>query len=158
MSRAALRVAVIGCGYWGANYVRALNDLPTVQLVAACDEVSEQLSQVRYRYPSVDVTTNVEDVLGRTDIDAMVLCVQAEKHYDLGLRAVEAGKHILVEKPLATTVGDAEHLIDAARGNGLTLMVGHTFLYNPAIAKVMEYVAGRSNSHGRKRGVGPRTA
>jgi predicted dehydrogenase len=135
-----LGVAVIGCGYWGTNYLRVLNYLPSVRLAAACDERAERLRGLEAIHPRMRVTTDLDSVLEDAAVDAVLLCTQATTHRDLGLRALEAGKHLLVEKPLATGTEECAQMIELAEAQGLTLMVGHTFLYNPAIEKVKEIV------------------
>ncbi|HEX2232439.1 MAG TPA: Gfo/Idh/MocA family oxidoreductase [Thermoleophilaceae bacterium] len=132
---------MIGCGYWGANYVRVLNELPGVQLMAACDQREDRLGEVARRSPQTDVVTDFDSVIERTDVEAVLLCTQAGTHYELGLRCLEAGKHILIEKPLTTRSEHALRLMRLAEAKGLTLMVGHTFLYNPAVETVKEYVS-----------------
>jgi predicted dehydrogenase len=134
-------VAVIGCGYWGTNYLRVLNYLPSVRLVAACDERAERLRGLELIHPRMRVTTEVASVFEDDAVQAVLLCTQASTHHELGLRALEAGKHLLVEKPLATGTFESEQMIELAERDGLILMVGHTFLYNPAIEKVKEIVA-----------------
>ena len=159
-SRETLGAAVVGCGYWGMNYLRVLHDLPTVRVIAACDQEQGRLDEIRYRYPSVDVTPDVDTLLARDDVDIVMLCVQAGAHREVGLKALGAGKHVLVEKPLATRAADAIDLIEAAESRRLTLMVGHTFLYNPAVVKVKEYVSAGSSGpifylYARRTNLGP---
>jgi predicted dehydrogenase len=135
-----LGLAIVGCGYWGANYIRLLNELPTVNLVAACDSRRDRLEPIEQRYPGTATTMDFDGLVGRPDVDAVVLCTQAASHRNLGLRCLAAGKHVLVEKPLTTRTADAVDLMRAAEAGGLTLMVGHTFIYNPAIQLVKQYL------------------
>jgi len=134
-------VAVIGCGYWGANYVRLLHELPQARLVAACDTNPQRITMIRERFPLLSVTDSVDDVLNNRWIDAVVIATPATAHYDLVKRALEAGKHVMVEKPLTTTVEEGEDLCATAKTCDRLLMVGLTFLYNSGIAKVKELTA-----------------
>jgi predicted dehydrogenase len=137
----ALGVAVIGCGYWGVNYLRVLNYLPSVRLVAACDQRVDRLNEIQALHPTTRVTTEVESVLEDSAVEAVLLCTAATTHYELGLRCLEADKHLLVEKPLTTQATAATHLIEVAEVRRRKLMVGHTFIYNPAVVMVKEVVS-----------------
>ena len=134
------RIAVVGCGYWGMNYVRIFNELLDARLVAICDERSDRLREAGSRFPGVDLTTDVEDVAAHPDVDAVVVCTEATTHYNVTRRLLSAGKHVLVEKPLTTTAADAQELIALAKSKSAVLMVGHTFVFNAGIQKVKEYV------------------
>jgi predicted dehydrogenase len=136
----AVGVAILGCGYWGTNYVRVFNELASARVVAVCDRRLDRLREVERRYPGVTVTTEVEAALGLAGVDAAIVCTEATSHYRLTRICLQAGKHVLVEKPIATSVADADHLIDLARSRRLTLMVGHTFLYNAGLKKVKDYI------------------
>jgi len=133
-------VAIVGCGYWGVNYVRIFSELPDARVVVVCDERPERLQEVARRFPAVALTTQLETVFGHDGVDAVVVATNATTHYDITRRALAAGKHLLVEKPLTTRSSDAESLIDAAESTGVVLMVGHTFVYNAGIRKVKEYI------------------
>lgn len=133
-------VAILGCGYWGINYVRVFNELPGARVVVVCDERPERLQDVHHRYPAIALTTDVDAALGAEGVDAVVVATPATAHYDLARRALLAGKHVLVEKPLTTIAADADRLIALAAAQRAVLMVGHTFIYNAGIRKVKEYV------------------
>jgi predicted dehydrogenase len=135
-----LRIAVVGCGYWGMNYVRIFNELLEARLVAVCDERSERLLEVGWRFPGVHLTSRVEEVASHPDVDAVVVCTEATTHYDVTRRILSAGKHVLVEKPLTTTSAHAQELIALAQSKSAVLMVGHTFVFNAGIQRVKEYV------------------
>jgi predicted dehydrogenase len=134
-------VGVLGCGYWGVNYLRVFSELPESRVVVACDSQPLRLQEVGRRYPGVILATTLEQMLAVPGLSAVVICTEATTHYRVGRPCLEAGKHVLVEKPLATTVADAERLSALADAEGLTLMVGHTFLYNAGIRKVRECIA-----------------
>jgi predicted dehydrogenase len=137
-----VNVAIVGCGYWGANYVRILSELPDAHVAMICDERSERLDEIGGRFPYLRTTTRFQDALEADDVDAVIVCTQAETHYPIAAAFLEAGKHVLVEKPLTTRAEDADALVALADEKKLVLMVGHTFLYNHAVQKVKEYVAG----------------
>lgn len=136
----SLGIAVIGCGYWGVNYIRVLSELPNAQVVVICDARNERLQEIGGRFPNIDLVTNIDDVLTRNDVDAVAICTGARTHFEIASRCLAAGKHVLVEKPMVTAVADGEALAAQAEAKQLTLMVGHTFLYNAGIHKMREYI------------------
>jgi len=131
-------VAVLGCGYWGVNYVRVFRELPEVGVLAVCDQRLDRLQEVARRFPGVQPVTSLDEALRLPGVDAAVICTNATTHYLVARQCIEAGKHVLVEKPLTTIAEDAAELIGVATVNARTLMVGHTFVYNPGIRKVKE--------------------
>jgi len=133
-------IAVLGCGYWGVNYVRVFNEIPETRVVVACDQRPERVREIAQRYPGIAVTTDVADALAMPGVDAVVVCTEATSHHRVARECFRAGKHVLIEKPIATTSQDAEDLIAAASARKLTLMVGHTFLYNAGVQRVKEYI------------------
>jgi len=135
-----LGIAVLGCGYWGINYVRIFNELPNTRVVAVCEKRVDRLQEVGKRFPDAILTTEVDDALGQEGVDAVVVCTEATSHYEVVSKCISRGKHVLVEKPITTISDHAQKLIDQAAAKKVTLMVGHTFLYNPAVRKVKEYV------------------
>ncbi len=136
----ALGIVIVGCGYWGINYVRVFHELSGARVVAICDPREERLREVGARFPEATLTTRLEEALQLEGIDAAVVCTGATTHYEVARRCLEAGKHVLVEKPVATTVAHAEALAQLAKQQDVTLMVGHTFLYNSGVQKVKEYI------------------
>jgi predicted dehydrogenase len=158
--RGQVGIAVIGCGYWGINYIRVFNELPHARVVAVCDARPERLQEVGQRFPGIQLATNIEEILGSHEVDAVIICTPATTHYHVACQCLLAGKHILVEKPITTTVAEADKLIDLAASTGQTLMVGHTFIYNPAIAKIKEYLDGTEMGqlyylYARRTNIGP---
>ncbi|MFL5735303.1 MAG: Gfo/Idh/MocA family protein [Chloroflexia bacterium] len=135
-----LGVAVIGCGYWGINYVRVMTELSGSRVVVICDQRMERLREVGQRFPNAKLTTDISEALQTEGVAAAVVCTEAKSHHGVVRSCLEAGKHVLVEKPITTTASDARDLIDLADANGVTLMVGHTFLYNPGVTKIKEYI------------------
>jgi predicted dehydrogenase len=139
-SRKPLGVAIIGCGYWGMNYVRIFNELTDARVLAVCDQSAERLNEVARRFPGVYLTTQIDDAVSQPDVEAVVVCTEASTHFNVTRRLLMAGKHALVEKPLTTIAADSEKLIDLAESNSAILMVGHTFIFNAGVRKVKEYV------------------
>ncbi len=126
------RIAVVGCGYWGAKHVRVVNEMQSARLTLAVDPVADRLAHIQAEYRGVPVTRDIEAALG-PDVDAVVLATPVSTHYTLAARALAAGKHVLVEKPLAASSPECRKLIELAGTQGVVLMVGHTFEYHPAV-------------------------
>jgi predicted dehydrogenase len=135
-----LRVAVVGAGYWGPNLIRNFNEAPQADIVAVADTRPERLEPIRKRYPAIRCTTDHREILADRGVDAVAFATPIGTHRALCEEALAAGKHVLVEKPLAGTVADAEAIVRAAERAGRTLMVGHTFVYNPAVAAVRKII------------------
>ena len=106
-----------------------------------CDSRTEALERCRRRYPSLPVTTNIGDLLGDPLVEAIVLATPISSHYPLARAALEAGKHVFIEKPMAMSVEECRELIELAAARRLTLMVGHTFVFSPPVRKVKEIIA-----------------
>jgi predicted dehydrogenase len=135
-----IRMAVVGYGYWGPNIVRNLLERPEFELATLCDRDDGRREAFGKRYPGLRTERDVDLVLGDPDIDAVSIATPPRTHFDLVKAALEAGKHVLVEKPLATTEDDARALIGLADQRDLMLMPGHTFLYSPPVTKVRELI------------------
>ncbi|OLC53940.1 MAG: hypothetical protein AUH85_12970 [Chloroflexi bacterium 13_1_40CM_4_68_4] len=136
MSERPLRVGVIGAGYWGPNLVRNFFEAPGADAVAVCDLSEDRLDAIRKRYPSVKTTRDHRELIADPSIDAVCVATPVSTHHQLATEALRAGKHVLVEKPLARTIGEAEALVALADEAKRVLAVGHTFVYNPAVTKV----------------------
>jgi predicted dehydrogenase len=132
-SPGVIGIAVVGYGYWGPNIVRNFGELEDARVVLCCDQDPSRLRRLRTRHPSIATTTDFADVLRHPGVDAVALATPVGTHYDFARCALEHGKHVLVEKPLATRVADAEHLVELAAKRDLTLMVNHTFIYTGAV-------------------------
>ena len=135
-----MNVAVIGLGYWGPNLVRNFIATSGVGTVSCFDLDTERLKFVKQRYPSVNVHASFDGIL-QSDIDAVVLATPVSTHFPLGKKALECGKHLFLEKPMASTVAECERLIEIAEKKNLVLMVDHTFVYTGAVRKIKEIVA-----------------
>lgn len=142
-----INVAVIGAGYWGVNYVRLFHELTTAKLVAVCEGDPARAAVVRQRFPLVSVTESIDEVLANRWVDAVIVATPASTHHNVAKAALIAGKHVMVEKPLTTSVADAEDLVRTAEQQKRKLMVGLTFLYNPAIRKMRALMEEPSFGH-----------
>jgi predicted dehydrogenase len=133
-------VAIVGAGYWGQNLIRNFWDAEPCRLVSVCDKDSVLLSRALRRYPTIEVTQDYASVLRHLGVDAVVIATPASTHYDFARRALDAGKHVLVEKPLSTSSSEAERLIELAAAKLKVLMVDHTFLYTAAVRRMRQLV------------------
>lgn len=135
-------VAVIGCGYWGVNYVRLVNELPETVVRMVCDKSEDRLNEVSKRFSDkrINFTTNLSDILNDDDIKAAIVCTHASSHFDIADQLLRAGKHVLIEKPMTTSMIEAERLAEIADQHQRKLMVGHVFLFNPGIEKIKSYI------------------
>jgi predicted dehydrogenase len=135
-----IRVGIIGLGYWGPNLVRALESVDEAEVTAVCDIDRGRLQVVSHHFPQVLATTDLEDVLDPTRVDAVVIATPTSTHAPLARKALERGLHVFVEKPLATTSAECEQLIELAERMDRILFVGHVFLYTAAVAKLRELI------------------
>ena len=136
MSR--LRVGQAGLGYWGRNLARNFDDLADLRWL--CDASEEQRAEFAERYPDAKVTGDFDELLAADDVDAVVIATPVPTHYPLARAALEAGKHVFVEKPPAMRAAEMEELIGLAEERGLVLMPGHLLLYHPAVQKLKELI------------------
>jgi predicted dehydrogenase len=136
----AIKVGVIGLGYWGPNLVRNFCTVAESAVVLACDLQAERCQKIAALYPSIRCTQHVEDVLGHPDINAIAIATPVHTHYPLAKKALNAGKHVLVTKPLTDSLPHAAELISLADKKGLVLQVDHTFIYHPAVEKLKDIV------------------
>jgi predicted dehydrogenase len=133
-------VGVVGCGYWGPNLIRNFKSLPDCELRAMCDLSEARLKHMRGIYPDVEGITDFGHLLNGVGVDAVVVATPVKHHFPLAKAALLAGKHMLIEKPMAASSAECEELIEIARLKGLVLMAGHTFLYSAAVRKIAEIV------------------
>jgi len=138
-----INIGVIGCGYWGVHHVRVFNELSDSTVTRVCDLRTERLGYIKQRYPLINTHSLVQELIEDELIDAVVISTEATTHYELARQALSAGKHVLVEKPLTTSVEEAEDLIRLSREASRVLMVGHTFLFNSGIQKMKELLTQR---------------
>jgi predicted dehydrogenase len=135
-----LQIGVIGYGYWGPNVVRNLQSLDGFQLATVCDRSPAALQRAQRSSPGLSVTTDASEILTSPDIDAVAIVTPVWTHYELAKTALQNGKHVFLEKPLTTTVAQAEELIALAERKKLTLMVDHTFLFTGAVKKIKQLI------------------
>ena len=137
-----VRIAVVGLGYWGPNLVRNLHELPEAEVAYVCDGRAEPLEAIRRRYPAQpgdDARTT--RCSNDPTVDAVAIATPVSTHFELAARALEAGKHVFVEKPLAGSSAEARELIDLALERDLVLMPGHTFLYSPPVDAIRRLIS-----------------
>jgi predicted dehydrogenase len=133
-------IGLIGYGYWGPNLARNFSDVANAQLTACCDLRQDRLDLLGQKYPEVQLSASTGDVIGNPKVDAVVIATPVSTHFKLAREALIAGKHVLIEKPMATSIGEADELNKLAREKGLTLMVDHTFVYTGAVRKIKEII------------------
>jgi predicted dehydrogenase len=135
-----ISVGVVGCGYWGPNLIRNFRALPNCNLKAMCDLNEDRLRHLSGLYSEVEGVTDYKHLLNGIGLDAVVVAAPVQHHYPLAKAALLAGKHTLIEKPMASSSEQCEELIDIAQRKGLVLMVGHTFLYSAPVRKIVEII------------------
>lgn len=135
-----IRMGVIGCGYWGPNLIRNFMHNAEVELVSMADLDSQRLQRVGSLYPFVQRSTDPFAVIGDPSLDAVVVATPVASHYPLGKAVLEAGKHLFIEKPMASSSEECKRLLEAADSRGLVIMVGHTFLFSPAVRKIRSLI------------------
>jgi len=135
-----LNVGVVGCGYWGPNLVRNFRGLADCTMKTICDVSEERLRHLQGLYPGIQTETKYEQMCADETLDAIVIATSVKFHYPMAKASLLAGKHTFIEKPLASSVEQSEELVALAKKQGLILMVGHTFLYSPAVRKIKEIV------------------
>lgn len=136
----SIRIAQVGVGYWGKNLLRNFVSLPDVEVVAACDQRQDVCARVARQYPTVETTTAFGDVLDDDRIDGVVIATETPQHFEMAAAALQAGKHVFVEKPMAQTVDEAAKLVELADAHNRRLMVGHLLLYHPAFRLVEDLI------------------
>ncbi len=135
-----INCAIIGYGYWGPNLVRNFTATTNSTVKVVADLRAERLAVVSKNYPAIRVTSDIESIWNDNSIDAVIIATPVFTHFDLAKKALNAGKHVLLEKPMTDTVAHAEELIELATKNGKVLMVDHTFLYTSAVQKMKQLI------------------
>jgi predicted dehydrogenase len=135
-----LRVGVVGCGYWGPNLIRNFNQLGDCEVTMAADLSVERLEHMKSLYPHLKTTREYKGLVESPDIDIVAVATPPQTHFEIAMDSLEAGKHVFVEKPLATSSSECEALIATAEKKGCVLMVGHTFVYTAAVNKIKEVI------------------
>lgn len=135
-----IKTGVVGCGYWGPNLIRNFRSLGDCEFKVMCDVSQDRLKHLHGIYPEVECETTYERMLEPGRLDAVAIATSVKYHFPMAKAALEAGKHTFIEKPMASSSAECAELIEIARRNGLVLMVGHTFLYSPAVRKIKTIV------------------
>jgi len=133
-------IAIVGCGYWGPNLLRNFNALPDCNVKYACDVDIDRLAHMKVLYPQIQITTDFDRVLTDDNIDAVAIATPVRFHFELARQCLQAGKHAFIEKPMASSVSECKELIEIAENKGLTIMVGHTFVYSQPVRKIREII------------------
>lgn len=136
-----IKVGVIGCGYWGPNLVRNFNENFHTDIKYICDHTKERLERMRVRYPAAVTTSSYKDLLRDDNLDVVAVATPVHTHFSLAKEALDAGKHLFIEKPFTSTVREAEKLIETAKKKNLTIFVDHTFIHTGAIKKIKEVLS-----------------
>lgn len=136
----AIGFGIIGLGYWGPNHLRVAHESTRASLNWICDSRQDQLAKLASKTVA-KATTNVDEILSDPATDAVIISTPISTHYELGLRALKAGKHVMIEKPIAASQAEASELIDTADQNGLAIMCGHTFLFSPPVIAIKELIS-----------------
>lgn len=135
-----VKVGIIGLGYWGPNLVRSFAAMDLVELAWVCDSEPAKISKVLSKYPGVRGTTDADELINDRSLDGLIVVSSAATHYELAKRAMSAGKHVFVEKPLALTVTEGEDLVRISTEKERVLMVGHLLLYHPVVEMIKKCV------------------
>jgi len=135
-----IKVGVIGCGYWGPNLIRNFHQNDRSEMVMAVDLNEERLKYIESLYPHIKTTTNYRDIIDNLEIDAVAIATPVNTHKEFAIKAMEQGKHVFIEKPMASSVADAKTMIAHSDKRGLCLMVGHTFEYAAAVWKIKQII------------------
>ena len=134
-------VAVVGCGYWGPNLIRNFVFSSKCKLKHICDKDPRRLEYLTRLYPDTNATTHFTELIEDQDLDAIIIATPVHAHFDLARKSMEAGKHTLIEKPMASSKLQCQELINISERQRLTLMVGHTFIYSAPVRRIKEIVA-----------------
>jgi predicted dehydrogenase len=140
LERGALRMGVLGYGYWGPNIVRNFHGQEQSRVVTVCDQSAKALQRVQRTYPEMHVTTDYNELLRATDVDAIAIVTPVGTHYQFAKAALDNGKHVFVEKPFTCTSAQAEELIELAERKKLKIMVDHTFLFTGAVKRIHQFI------------------
>lgn len=134
-------IAIVGYGYWGPNLTRNFAEAEGAAMMMCCDSDPQRLALAQKRFPALTCVTDFDEALRNQGVNAVAIATPVHTHYELAKRAIKAGKHVLVEKPLTARVDHAEELVALAEKHGVVLMVDHVFIYSPPVLKMKELVA-----------------
>jgi predicted dehydrogenase len=135
-----IKVGVIGVGYWGPNLIRNFVANSNTEMKACCDLKKERLDYINSLYPAIETTNTCEEIIKNPDIDLIAVCTPVFSHFEIAKKTLEAGKHILIEKPMTSSSAEADELINLAEQKGLKIFVDHTFIFTGAVRKIKELI------------------
>jgi predicted dehydrogenase len=135
-----LNIAVVGCGYWGPNLLRNFYSIQDIKVKKVCDIDLNRLSHINKLYNDIETTTDFLEIINDKEINAVAIATPVHLHFELAKKCLESGKHVLIEKPMASSSGQCLELIELADKKKLTIMVGHTFIYTSAVRKIKEII------------------
>ncbi|MCP4745004.1 MAG: Gfo/Idh/MocA family oxidoreductase [Desulfobacteraceae bacterium] len=133
-------IGIVGCGYWGPNLVRNFSSLSGCEVKIICDSDPHRLKSMASLYPNIEQTTDYTELIEDKSIDAIAIATPVRFHFEMGMQSLLAGKHTFIEKPMVRNVREGLILINTAQSRNLTLMVGHTFIYSPAVEKIKQII------------------
>ena len=152
----AVSIAVVGAGYWGPNIIRNAKALCETDLRWVCDRDVDRARRVVGEQSAIGVTPDLDEVLADESVEAVAIATPPATHAEIALRCIEAGRHLLVEKPLADSYEAGLRMVQAAQERGVVLHCDHTFCYTPAVQKIRDLVAGRRAGRAALLRLGPR--
>jgi predicted dehydrogenase len=135
-----IKLGIIGCGYWGPNLIRNFNKVKGCEVAWCADLDGERLQHIAKLYPKMKTTKSYKDMLNDGSVEGVIVATPIQTHYLIGKEALEAGKHVLIEKPITSSSKDATKLIETAKAKRKVLMVDHTFEYSPAVQKIKDII------------------
>ena len=135
-----IRAAVIGVGYWGPNIVRNFMAEPNINLKYCADLNANRLTYIKNLYPTIETTSDYKDIISKNDVDLVAICTPVYTHYEIAKKALEAGKHVFIEKPMTSTSAQAMELVNIAEQKNLRIFVDHTFIFTGAVQKIKEII------------------
>ena len=138
-----MKIGVVGLGYWGPNLVRNFLSEPMVDGVIACDNQPKKIERILKRFPGVEPAESLVTLLARPDVQGIAIATPVSTHYELGMKVLQSGKHLLMEKPMCATVKEAIALTEFAEQNSLKILIDHTFVYNGAVRKIKELITNK---------------
>jgi predicted dehydrogenase len=155
-----INLGIIGCGYWGPNFVRNFSQIAGVSIIGICDMNPEKLAHIKRAYPDIPAYRDYIRLFNDKKLDAVIISTPASTHHAITKQALKRNKHVLVEKPISLKKEEARELIELSRKSKRILMVGHTFLYNPAVKRIKEIIAQKGLGriyyiHSRRTNLGP---
>lgn len=138
-----MNISLIGYGYWGPNLARNISQNKNLNFIKVCDSRQDRLLLAKKTYPNIGITSNFENILLDNKTDAVIIATPISEHFSMAKKALENGKHVLIEKPIVTNYEQAQHLTELACSKDLILMVDHIFLYNGVVRKIKEFLLQR---------------